>query len=60
MMQQRKTPYNRRLAQWQVTWLIEHSSSRRLLWCINSLVLRLAARKQSPKPLGESSRMKIK
>ena len=25
---------NRRLAQWRVTWLIEHSTSHQLLWCI--------------------------
>ena len=37
---QRKTPYNRRLAQWRVTWLIEHSTSHQLLWCIDSFELR--------------------
>ena len=26
---------NRRLAQWRVTWLIEHSTSHQLLWCID-------------------------
>lgn len=26
--------------QWRVTWLIEHSTSHQLLWCIDSLVLR--------------------
>ena len=31
---------NRRLAQWRVTWLIEHSTSHQLLWCIDSFVLR--------------------
>jgi len=31
---------NRRLAQWRVKWLIEHSTSHQLLWCIDSLVLR--------------------
>ena len=30
---------NRRLAQWRVTWLIEHSTSHQLLWCIDSFVL---------------------
>ena len=34
------TGYNRRLAQWRVTWLIEHSASHQLLWCIDSFVLR--------------------
>jgi hypothetical protein len=31
---------NRRLAQWRVTWLIEHSPSHQLLRCIDSFVLR--------------------
>ena len=31
---------NRRLAQWQVMWLIEHSTSHKPLWCIDSFVLR--------------------
>ena len=31
---------NRRLAQWRVKWLIEHSTSHQLLWCIDSFVLR--------------------
>jgi len=26
---------NKRLAQWRVTWLIEHSTSHQLLWCID-------------------------
>ena len=26
-----------RLAQWRVTWLIEHSTLHQLLWCIDSL-----------------------
>jgi hypothetical protein len=30
---------NRHLAQWRVTWLIEHSTSHQLLWCIDSFVL---------------------
>ena len=30
---------NRRLAQWRVTWLIEHSTSHQLLWCIDSFVV---------------------
>ena len=32
--------YNRRLAQCWVKWLIKHSTSHQLLWCIDSLVLR--------------------
>jgi len=35
-----KTPYNRRLAQWRVTWLIEHSTSHQLFWLNESFVLR--------------------
>jgi hypothetical protein len=31
---------NRRLAQWRVTWLIDHSTTHQLLWCIYSFVLR--------------------
>jgi hypothetical protein len=31
---------NRRLAQWRVQWLIEHSTSHQHLWCIDSFVLR--------------------
>ena len=45
---QRKTSYNRRLAQWRVTWLIEHSTSHQLLWCIDSLVLRNPPLRQAP------------
>lgn len=32
---------NRRLAQWRVRWLIEHSTSHQLLWCIDSFMLRI-------------------
>jgi len=35
-----RTPgHNRRLAQWRVTWLIEHSTSHQLLCWVDSLVL---------------------
>jgi hypothetical protein len=35
-----KTPaHNRRLAQWRVKWLIEHSTSYQLLCWVDSLVL---------------------
>jgi len=44
-----KTAYNRRLAQWRVTWLIEHSTSHQLLWCIDSFVLRNPPLRQAPK-----------
>ncbi|WP_158611967.1 hypothetical protein, partial [Flavobacterium macacae] len=40
---------HRRLAQWRVTWLIEHSTSHQLLWCIDSFVLRNPPLRQAPK-----------
>ena len=40
---------NRRLAQWRVTWLIEHPTSHQLLWCIDSFVLRNPPLRQAPK-----------
>jgi hypothetical protein len=40
---------NRRLAQWRVKWLIEHSTSPELLWCIDSFVLRNPPLRQAPK-----------
>ena len=40
---------NRRLAQWRVTWLIEHSTSHQLLWYINNFVLRNPPLRQAPK-----------
>ncbi len=40
---------NKRLAQWRVTWLIEHSTSHQLLWCIDSFVLRNPPLRQAPK-----------
>jgi hypothetical protein len=44
-----RTPgHNRRLAQWRVTWLFEHSTSHQLLWCIDSLVLRNPPLRQAP------------
>jgi len=45
----RSTGYNRRLAQWRVKWLIEHSTSHQLLWCIDSFVLRNPPLRQAPK-----------
>ncbi len=39
---------NRRLAQWRVTWLIEHSTSHQLLWSIDSFVLRNPPLRQAP------------
>jgi hypothetical protein len=40
---------NRRLAQWRVKWLIEHSTSHQLLWYIDSLVLRNPPLRQAAK-----------
>jgi hypothetical protein len=40
---------NRRLAQWRVKWLIQHSTSHQLLWCIDSFVLRNPPLRQAPK-----------
>jgi hypothetical protein len=40
---------NRRLAQWRVTWLIEHSTTHQLLWYIDSLVLRNPPLRQARK-----------
>jgi hypothetical protein len=48
-LDRRKTNHNRRLAQWRVTWLIEHSTSHQLLWCIASFVLRNPPLRQAPK-----------
>jgi hypothetical protein len=42
------TTGNRRLAQWRVTWLIEHSNSHQLLWCFDSFVLRNPPLRQAP------------
>jgi len=40
---------NKRLAQWRVKWLIEHSTSHQLLWCIDSFVLRIPPLRQAAK-----------
>ncbi len=39
---------NMRLAQWRVKWLIEHSTSHQLLWCIDSFVLLNPLLRQAP------------
>jgi hypothetical protein len=44
----KSTTGNRRLAQWRVTWLIEHSTSHQLLWYIDSFVLRNPPLRQAP------------
>jgi hypothetical protein len=46
---ERRAATNRRLAQWRVKWLIEHSTSLQLLWCIDSFVLRNPPLRQAPK-----------
>jgi hypothetical protein len=43
------TAGNRRLAQCLVKWLIEHSISHQLFWCIDSFVLRNPPQSQAPK-----------
>ncbi len=52
MTKDKTTAHNRRLAQWRVTWLIEHSASHQLLWCIDSFVLRNPPLRQAPKRCG--------
>ena len=47
--QNRMPATNMRLAQWRVTWLIEHSTSNQLLWCIDNFVLRNPPLRQAPK-----------
>lgn len=44
-----KAAPNRRLAQWRVSWLIEHSTSHQLLSCIDSFELRNPPLRQAPK-----------
>ncbi len=44
-----KTAHNRRLAQWRLNWLIEHSTSHQLLWWIESFVLGNPPLRQAPK-----------
>lgn len=42
------TGANRRLAQWRLTWLIEHSTSHQILWSIDSFILRNPPLRQAP------------
>jgi len=35
------------LAQWRVQWLVEHSTSHQLLWCIDSFVLLIPPLRQA-------------
>ena len=45
----RRAADNRRLAQWRVSWLIEHSTSHQHLWWADSFVLRNPPLRQAPK-----------
>lgn len=47
--QERTSGANKRLAQWRVTWLIEHAASHQLLWCIDGFVLPNPPLRQAPK-----------
>ncbi len=51
MTKEEQRRHNRRLAQWRVKWLIEHSTSHQLLWYIDSFVLRNPARTPSGRTL---------
>ena len=48
MTTEESTTGNRRLAQWRVTWLIEHSTSYQLLWLNESFVFRNPPLRQAP------------
>jgi hypothetical protein len=50
-----KLLFNRRLAQWRVKWLIEHSASHQLLWCIDSFEFRIPPLRQAPKRYGQAN-----
>ena len=47
--QEIKTRYNMRLAQWRVTWLIEHSISQQHLWHIVNFMTRNPLHRQVEK-----------
>jgi hypothetical protein len=49
LLKTRKAACNTRLAQWRVTWLIEHSNSHQHLWCIDSFELRNPPLRHAPK-----------
>ena len=52
----RRAAGNRRLAQWRVKWLNEHSTSHQILWCIDSFVLRNPPLRQAPKRYLQANR----
>ncbi len=54
--QKESTTANRHLAQWRVKWLIEHSTSHQLLWCIERLVFRNPLLRQASNHLRHLSR----
>jgi len=56
MTTERTPTANRRLAQWRMTWLIQHSTSHQLLWCIDSFELRNSPLRQAPKRYENSIR----
>lgn len=60
LQKNRSTGHNRRLAQWRVKWLIEHSTSHQLLWCIESFVLRNPPLRQAPKRYASLKKNPIK
>ncbi len=55
--QEEQRRHNRRLAQWRVQWLIEHSTSHQILWYVDSLVLRNPPPSPSRKPMQERPRL---
>jgi len=54
--QNRKPATNRRLAQWRVTWLIEHSTSHQLLCYIDSFESRNPPLRQAPKRYAQAEK----
>ena len=52
MMDDRNTAGNRRLAQWRVKWLIEHSTSHQLLCYVDSFELRNPLLRKAAKRYG--------
>jgi hypothetical protein len=60
MRTENRTPaHNKRLAQWREKWLIEHSASHQILWCIDSFVLRNPPLRQAPKRCKQAYRTTV-
>jgi hypothetical protein len=55
---QESRPHNRRLAQWRVKWLIEHSTSHQILLCIDSFALRNPPLRQAPNRSRQTKKVK--